>query len=105
MALELPWPVVAVAVLSWVLSLPLLVSLWRSDDLLAIKCGLSFLLLAPVFGLVMYFWVRSWPQPMHPDLRDRWGRGADLTHMWRNWFESAGKLPPLVQHWRKRRRK
>jgi hypothetical protein len=105
MALELSWPVLTIAVLSWLLSLYLLTRLWRSKDLLPIKLGLTLLLLVPVFGPFVYFWTLSFPAPMHPDLRDRWGRGADLTHMWRNWFEAIGKLPPLVQHFKKRRRK
>ena len=44
--------------------------------------------------------------PAHASrLQDRAGFRADLTHMWRNWFEAIGKLPPMVQHFKKRRRK
>src|SRR4051794_6506394 len=105
MALSLPWPVLTIAVLSWLLSLHLLNRLWRSEDLLLIKLGLSLLQVAPLFGPLVYFWVQSFPTPMHHDLRDRWGFGADLTSMWRQWFEDNGKLKPLVQHFRRRRRK
>ena len=101
----LSWPAATIAVLSWLLSLYLLFRMWRRDDLLTIKLGLTVLLVVPVFGPLVYFWTQAFPPPMHPDLQDRAGFRSDLTHMWRNWFEAIGKLPPMVQHFRKRRRK
>ena len=102
MALELTWPVLTIAVLSWLLSLYLLIKLWRSVDLLPIKIGLSVLLLIPIVGPLAYFWIHAFPPASHPELQDS---ETGLTSKYRNWFEAIGKLPPLVQHFRKRRRK
>ncbi len=105
MALGLSTPVIVIAVLSWLLSLHLLIKLWSSADLLTIKIALSVLLLVPVVGPLAYYWIQAFPEPSHPDLQDRLGFRANLTHRWRNWFEAIGKLPPLVQHFRKRPRR
>ena len=105
MTLTLTWIFVGVAVLSWLLSIHLLIKLWRREDLLPIKLGLTLLLPVPVFGPFVYYWTQTFLPPAHPELRDRWGFGADLTHIWRGWFEAAGKLPPLVQHFNGRRRR
>jgi hypothetical protein len=104
MALKLTPVVLIIAVLSWLLSFHLLIKLWKSVDLLTIKIALSALLLVPVAGPLAYFWIQAFPEPSHPELQDRLGFRANLTHRWRNWFEAIGKLPPLVQHFRKRRR-
>jgi hypothetical protein len=94
----------AIAALSWLLSLYLLFRLWRSVDLLTIKIGLSVVLLAPVVGPLAYFWIQAFPDPMPVEFRQP-GFGGVLIHKWRNWFEATGRLPPMVQYFRKRRRK
>jgi hypothetical protein len=98
-----------ISVLSWLLSLYLLYKLWRNADLLTIKIGLSVLLLVPVAGPLAFFWIQAFPELPHPDLQDQ-GQGplsaqTLLYYKYRNLFEAAGKLPPLVQHFKRRRRK
>ena len=105
MALELSTPIVVVAVLSWLLSAYLMVRLWRGADTLGIKCGLSLLLLVPVVGPLLYGWIQNFPASSDADLMDQRGFGNDVLGRWRNRLEQRGKLPPLVQHWRKGRRK
>jgi hypothetical protein len=93
----------SVAALSWVLSLYLLYRLWTSVDFLAAKLGLSVLLLAPVFGPLVFCWIQSFPESAPPELRSNaYGFYSDT---WRNLLELTGKLQPLVQHFKKRRRK
>jgi hypothetical protein len=102
MALELSTLLWIVGALSWVLSAFLLALLWRSADLIPIKVGLSLLLLLPIMGPFFYFWIQSFPDSNHPELKE------DISYdsrSWRERFERVGMLPGLVQHWRKRRRK
>ena len=102
MALNVSSLLVFAAVLSWLVSLYLIARLWRKADLLAIKLGLSLVLLAPVLGPLLYFWIQAFPSSNNPDLRDRY-MGGDVLNRWRARLEQGGKLRPLVQHWRKRR--
>ena len=91
-----------IAALSWLGSAFLAVRLWRSSDLLAIKVGLTLLLVVPVVGPFFYFWIWTFPDENLPELKEDI-HYADRT--WRQRLERAGMLPPLVQHWTKRRRK
>jgi hypothetical protein len=105
MALEGNTWVLAVAGASWLLSVFLLFKLWRRPDYLGIKLGLSLILVAPIVGPLFYFWIQAFPVSNHPDLMDHRGFGADFLARWRSRLEQSGKLPPMVQHWRKGRRK
>ncbi len=92
-----------VAALSWVLSLYLLYKLWSSVDFLVIKLGLSALLLVPIVGPLAYYWIQSFPESAPPELRSHaYGSYYDK---WRSLLEATGDLQPLVQHFKKRRRK
>jgi hypothetical protein len=103
MTLEPRTPILVVAVLSWLLSVYLLVRLWSRHDNIAIKLGLSLLLLIPAFGPFLYFWIQSFPASNDPDLMDQ-HMGGDVLARWRARLERGGKLPPLVQHWKRGRR-
>ena len=105
MALELSTPILVVAVLSWLLSAYLLVRLWRGSDHIGIKLGLTLLLAVPVVGPFLYLWIQNFPATNAPDLMDQLGFSSDFLARWRSRLEQRGKLPPLVQYWRKRRRK
>lgn len=105
MALEVSTWILVVAVLSWLLSLYLLVRLWRGGEFIGLKIGLSVLLVAPVVGPLLFFWIQNFPASNDPDLMDQRGFSDDVHSRWRSRLEQGGKLPPLVQHWRKGRRK
>lgn len=91
----------AIAALSWLGAAFLAVRLWRSADFLAIKIGLTVVLAVPVLGPLFFFWVQAFPAENHPALKE------DISHSdttWRKRLEHTGMLPPLVQHWRRKRK-
>ncbi|HPF26110.1 MAG TPA: hypothetical protein P5528_06370 [Steroidobacteraceae bacterium] len=91
--------------LSWFVSLLCLYQLWRSSDYPFFKISLSLLLPIPLFGPVLYFWIRSFPQSKHPDLMDRSKYHTDVLDRWRDRLEASGQLPSLQRWGRKRRRR
>lgn len=105
MALGVSTWILVAAGLAWLLSAYLLIRLWRGPDFIGIKLGLSLLLLIPVAGPMLYFWIQNFPASNDPDLMDQRGFGNDVLARWRGRLEQSGRLPPLVQHWRKGRRK
>src|SRR3954466_14964474 len=93
----------SMAVLSWMFSLFLLYKLWRSADLLTVKLGLSVLLLVPLAGPLAFLWIQSFPESAPLELRSN--AFGSYYDKWRDLLEATGRLAPLVQHFKKRRRK
>jgi hypothetical protein len=96
--------ILTMSVLSWLLSLCLFPRLWGGNDPLAIKLGLSSLLFVPVAGPLLYFWIQSFPESNHPDLRDQY-IGGDVHNRWRDRLEAKGRLKPLEKIFARKRRK
>jgi len=59
--------------ISLVISMVFAVSLWRSNLYWKWKCVFTLVLLPPVVGPFMYFWIRNFPAPAREDLRGHRG--------------------------------
>lgn len=68
-----------IASISWVISLLLLIKLWRSNDLIIFKVVISALALVPVFGPIFYLFTTDRTPPQDQCLQDRGARGQ-YTH-------------------------
>lgn len=74
----------AVVVLaSWVVSAFLAVRLWKSRDPLLFKLGLTLLLVVPVFGPLMVYWIANFPSRLHPQSQARFPRQVNVYGPWR----------------------
>jgi hypothetical protein len=80
-------------VVSVVLALPLVVRLWRSDEVPLLKVLTTFVLFIPVLGPLMYFMAYRAPPSMHSDLMDQVPRRTDVLDRWRDRLEAGGRLP------------
>ncbi|MCG8611968.1 MAG: hypothetical protein MI864_15695 [Pseudomonadales bacterium] len=65
-------------ILSGVISLFLLVKIWRSDEHLLIKFAVSSVTVIPVMGPVFYMFVSNRTPPQHVCLQDNGPRGSYL---------------------------
>ena len=65
------------ALISYLASSWLSLWIWRSDESIATRVMLTFLVLIPVLGPIAYFWIANWPEasPRNLDGRSA-GRGA-----------------------------
>jgi hypothetical protein len=72
---------IALLIISWAISLMLMVSLIRSDRGIGEKIGGSVLLLVPFFGPFLYQFVIDPPPIKNPRLQARGPRG-EFAHKW-----------------------
>ncbi len=63
----------SILIASYFLSAILLWRLWRSEAERRDKILYTILLLIPVVGPMGYFWLRTWPPSLSPELQQRYG--------------------------------
>ena len=83
---------IALVCASEVVSLWLIVRLWRSDDHLFFKVVLTVLGLVPMLGPLVTLWISNFPPVQHPALRDRSG-GTDVLQRWQSILASCWPIP------------
>ena len=78
--------------LSEILGLWLIFVLWRSNDALFFKVGLSLLALIPFIGPLVVLWIRVLPSVKPRILQDRKWRAADFYDRWRFVIEEKSPI-------------
>jgi hypothetical protein len=87
--MSLEWKIAwSIATVSWLLSLYLLYRLWRGKQFLALKVGLSVLLVVPVLGPFFHAWILGFPEPMPGHLREE---DPDVTQLSTLWSKDSPK--------------
>ena len=84
--------VLLLVALSEILSLWLIIVLWRSNDFLFFKITLTVLALVPFLGPLIAFWLRDFPSVKPRILQDRRWRGADFYDRWRYVLEERSPV-------------
>ena len=68
-------------------AVPLIWSIWRNPDLVAMKIALSVLALIPVVGLLGALWVHRFPSTQPSALQNKYRYSTDVYDRWRHVFE------------------
>jgi hypothetical protein len=73
-----------VVALSEVVAAYLIWRLWRSEEHVFLKLGLSVLSLVPIFGPLLVMWIGNFPDKMPRVLQDRSRYTSDVQDRWRH---------------------
>jgi len=90
----------AVIALSLLVSAVLAVRVWRSRDPVLLKATLTLILLVPVIGPVVVYWISNFPDPAHPSLRDQNRYSADMHGRWSHVLRMTDPVKRF-QEWRR----
>ena len=68
---------------SWIVSAFLAVRVWRSRDPLWFKLALVLVLLIPVIGPAIGYWISNFPSRLHPQSQARYPKRVNSYGPWR----------------------
>lgn len=89
--------------LSWSVSAVLLIHLWKGREPLFFKIAFTLILVVPLLGPFMYWWIQSMPPSQSRDLQDYISQG-NVLRRWRSRLEAGGYAAPL-RRWGDRKKK
>jgi hypothetical protein len=72
-----------VVLLSWTVAACLAVRLWRSRDPLLFKLVLTLVLVVPVIGHLVVYWIANFPSRLHPQSQARHPKRVNTYGPWR----------------------
>jgi hypothetical protein len=72
-----------VVLCSWLVAAWLGLRVWKSKDPLFFKVVLTGLLLVPVIGPIVVYWISNFPSRLHPDVQARYPKQVNSYGRWR----------------------